>query len=173
MHTEALDYVTTALAHARESTVVRHVVDIGGRDVNGSPRGAVIQCFPQLESYVSVDKMPGPGVDVIADGRTFLPRVPPDVVLCCEVLEHCAQPEALVTHAIEMLRPGGWFIMTCAGEGRLPHSGIHGGPLVQNEHYRNITVAELEAWLAPVAAHWQVSTNDTTHDLYCTVRKGE
>jgi SAM-dependent methyltransferase len=116
-----------------------HVVDIGGRDVNGTVRAL----FPDADSYTSIDLQPGFAVDVVGDFVEWDPPHSVDTVICCEVLEHAPEWERIVRHAFDILNPGGTLILTCATDGRAPHSGIHGGSLFPGEHYYNIPAAEL------------------------------
>jgi SAM-dependent methyltransferase len=139
MHAQALMFAKRALA---DLVVTGHVVEIGSRNVNGSVR-------PLLEgvaSYTGIDVEGGPGVDVQADGATFVPLEQPDLVVCTEVLEHTDQAQAIVRNAAMMLRRGGRLLVTCATKPRAPHSAIDGGPLKSGEFYRNVTAAELVRW---------------------------
>jgi 2-polyprenyl-3-methyl-5-hydroxy-6-metoxy-1,4-benzoquinol methylase len=43
-----------------------------------------------------------------------------DVVSMCEILEHLEQPEAVVAAAMNLLRPGGCFILTCPHDDEIP-----------------------------------------------------
>lgn len=122
-------------------TVPGHVVDVGGRDVNGTVRAL----FPDAESYTSIDLQPGFAVDVVGDFVEWDPPHPVDTVICCEVLEHAPEWEAIIVHAYDILNPGGLLILTCATDGRAPHSGIHGGALFPGEHYYNIPAGLLTA----------------------------
>lgn len=142
-------------------------MEIGGRNVNGSVR----PLFPDAP-YVSVDVRPGPEVDVVADGATFVPEVPPACVVCCEVLEHTPAAEAICRHACAILAPGGHFIVTAAGEGRAPHSAIDGGPVRPDEFYRNVWVDDLRLWLQPFAAV-AITQNPAAGDIYAVAIKGE
>jgi hypothetical protein len=142
------------------------VVEIGGKDINGSVR-------PLFgEPYVAVDVRPGPGVDVVADGATYRPELSAAMVVCCEVLEHTPDGAAICANACAMLEPGGVFFLTAAGEGRAPHSAVDGGPLPEGEFYANVTRPMLEAWLAPFAAG-TIAENQTTGDIYAIAVKGD
>jgi hypothetical protein len=58
------------------------------------------------------------------------------------------------------------LILTCAGPGRPPHSGVDGGPLRPGEHYANPDPADLYACLV---AHFRAAVvvdQPTTCDLY-------
>ncbi len=140
------------------------VVELGGRDVNGSIRGLF------WSPYVSVDVEPGPGVDVVADAATYVPPTPPACVVCCEVLEHAVTAPVIVSNAGAMLQPGGLLIVTAAGAGRAPHSAVDGGPLRPGEYYRNVEANDLLCWLAGFD-QVRVTTNRPAGDIYATARK--
>ena len=94
-----------------------------------------------LETILDMGEMPLPN-------RLPLPSdPPPDCIVCCEVLEHIGDPSALLAHLWRVIQPGGCLIVTCAGPGRLPHSGIDGGPLRSGEPYENVDATILRGWL--------------------------
>jgi len=124
------------------------VLDIGGRDLNGSPR----RLFPNAAPYDVLDLYPGPNVDIVADATSW--RLPGprgaerpfyDLVVCTEVFEHLKGWPAVIRTAYEVLRPGGWLLFTCAGPGRPIHSGIEPvwGLLPDEEHYANVSPEEI------------------------------
>lgn len=118
------------------------VLDVGGRDVNGSPR----LLFPG-STYLVIDLEDGPGVDVVGDARHWRPEAPVDLVLVVEVLEHAPDPAGLLEAARACLVPGGWLIVTCATDPRASHSGHDGGPPRPGEWYRNVAPEDLKGWL--------------------------
>lgn len=136
MHPEVLNWV----GQFRTSEDLA-VLDIGGRDLNGSPRSL----FPNANPYHVLDKYPGPNVDFVNDAALWNASRAYDLVLCTEVFEHMKEwPEVLGT-AWRVLRPGGWFIFTCAGPGRPVHSGIEPVQgLIGNEWYENVSPQQIE-----------------------------
>lgn len=87
------------------------VIEVGSRDVNGSPRGA----FADALWYCGVDLEAGPGVDVTADGERLASLFAPASfahVICCETLEHCVRPWLVVEAMKAVLRPGGLLWVT-------------------------------------------------------------
>ena len=94
------------------------VLDIGGRNLNGSPR----RLFPAATRYTVLDIRPGEqvtDVDIIADAAEWNPGGQQwDVVICAETFEHTAQWPAIVRTAYKACRPGGAFIVTTAAPGR-------------------------------------------------------
>jgi SAM-dependent methyltransferase len=158
VHPEALAWVE---AHATGNPV--SVLDIGGRNINGTPR----PLFPNAAVYRVLDIADGEGVDIVADAATWNPDRKYDVVVCCEVFEHTdVWPEILETACLA-LRRGGLLILTMAGPGREPHSAVDGGPhLYDGEHYRNVEPEELcAALLAADFADVIVDEQTASHDV--------
>jgi len=155
-----MQYVTAEV----EGVTPRSVLDLGGRNVNGTPR----YLFPGVR-YVSVDIRPGDCVDVVADcadvdlGEGF------DLVISTELLEHTDRAEQIVAAARRHLNPGGVFVATMAGPGRGPH-GASGEPLPPpGEFYRNVEPAHLERWLQ-AAGFDEWTIDQSGPDLRCTAR---
>ncbi len=139
MHTEAYAWM---VAHADPGPVT--VLDIGGRDINGTPR----DLFPAATLYRTLDILPGDGVDVVADAGTWTPDREYDVVVATEVFEHAANWRDICRTAFKALRPGGKFVATMAGPGRPVHSGVDGfGTLYAGEHYDNVHPDDLRVAL--------------------------
>lgn len=137
------------------------VLDLGGRDVNGSVR----HLFPGA-SYVVVDLRAGPGVTVVADAAEWRAAVPFACVVCCEVLEHTPRAGEIVAGAYANLRVGGVLMLTMAMDPRAPHSGVDGGEVRDGEYYRNVDPETLEVWLVDAGfEEWEISTR-AGGDLY-------
>jgi len=143
MHDEAMAWVA---AHATQERVT--VLDIGGRNVNGSSR----DLFPNAK-YTALDIRPGSGVDVVADAANWAPDREYDVIVCTEVFEHTPDWLPILHTALAACRPGGRVILTMAGPGRGAHSAIDGGPIQPGEHYANIDPERLRD--AMEAVGWQ------------------
>jgi SAM-dependent methyltransferase len=139
------------------------VLDLGGRDINGSPR----HLFPAATRYTVLDIRPGDGVDIVADAATWDPGAETwDVVICAETFEHAASWRAICRTAYAACAPGGRLIVTTAAPGRAPHSAVDGAfRLLPGEHYANIRPPELgrvliEAGWADVVVDVQPSPAD-------------
>jgi hypothetical protein len=139
----------------------RRVLEIGSLDINGSIR-SVFDGIP----YVGLDIVPGPGVDIVANGATWQPEDGQlfDTVISTETLEHTPEAEAICLNACNLLSPGGVFIVTAAGEGRVPHSAIDGRGLRSHEFYRNVSFDMMTKWLTPFG-FWMINTN-IPRDIY-------
>lgn len=130
------------------------VLDIGGRDLNGTTRAL----FPNAAPYHVLDLRPGPNVDFVADASkseavsSWINNAWPngyDLVLCTETFEHTPDWAKIIETAWRVLRPGGWLIFTCAGPGRSPHSGISAKwELDPGEHYANVSASQIAKVLA-------------------------
>lgn len=164
MHLACRSYVAGALDRLPPP---RAVVELGGRNVNGGVR----DLLPEGCRYLSVDLLGGENVDVLGDAATYDPPFAPDLVLCLEILEHTSAAEAIVANAHRMLAPGGALILTCAGEGRAPHSGVDGGTVRYGEHYANIREADLWCWLTRFARA-EVQVDHAACDLRAVAWKG-
>jgi len=165
MHPEARAFVAGVAPRAG----ARWVVELGARDLNGTVR----DLFPSARGYTGVDLVAGPGVDVVADAADWRPDRAPDLVVCCEVLEHTPRPEAVVRNAAAMLAPGGRLVVTAAAPPRAAHSAVDGGPLRPGEYYRNVPDDELRAWLRGAGfACEALESHPDRGDVYALARKG-
>jgi SAM-dependent methyltransferase len=126
------------------------VLDIGGRDVNGSLRKLLFDA----NACTVLDIRPGDGVDIVADAATWDPAGQQwDLIIAAETFEHTANWRAICRTAYAACAPGGRLIVTTAAPGRPPHSAVDGEfRLLPGEHYANIRPAELERVLT--AAGW-------------------
>jgi len=96
------------------------VLEVGSRNVNGSPRPA----FSTAHEYIGVDVAPGKDVDlVVPDGKlvTLFCESSFDVVVCCEVLEHSENPLRLAADLLAVTKPGGFIVLTSPSNGFPEH----------------------------------------------------
>jgi SAM-dependent methyltransferase len=164
VHEAVIEYVEAAVR--RYGLDGGAVLDIGGRDVNGTTRGL----FPGA-TYTVVDINEAPNVDIVADAADLDLPDRYDVVVCTEVLEHAERAPEIVAAAYRHLIPHGAFVATMAGPGRRPHSA-HGDPDPRpGEFYSNVVPSELEHWLT--AAGFSTFTVDQHRlDIRCTAFRG-
>lgn len=160
MHEEVLAWVCWVGAPAGAK-----VLDVGGRDINGSAR----VLFPDAAKYVAIDLVDGPGADVVADICDWADRRRFDVVLCLEVLEHTPAWADVLAACWKRVLKGGRLIVTCATTGREPHSAIDGGPLREGEHYANLTAEDVLSALPDVV--FDVEVDPVRGDLYLAATK--
>lgn len=163
MHAEVASFVVNSLdRHPRKAFGV--VYDIGGRNVNGTPKNSLISA----NEYVVVDPLGGPGVDVVIDAADWRPGRQADVILCLEVLDHCARWQELIANMAALLKPDGVLILTCACNPRPAHSAVDGLGLREGEHYGNIDPHALALLLDSHFVQWQMHVDRWRGDIYAT-----
>jgi SAM-dependent methyltransferase len=94
------------------------VLEVGSRDVNGSPRTIISPMGPAC--YIGVDAEDGPGVDIISDAADLdsaLSHEKVDIVISTEMLEHAKDWRAVVSAMKRVLVPGGLLLVTTRGPG--------------------------------------------------------
>lgn len=151
MHDEAHAYVAQ---QAPRFGPYMNVVDLGGRNVNGSVRPLFGDCL-----YDVVDVEPGPGVNIVEDAADWRPATFYDAVVCCEVFEHTPRWPEILDTAAWVLRPGRVAIFTAAAPPRAPHSAFDGGALREGEYYGNVDPLEFHEELEKRFQCVQVTTH--------------
>jgi len=113
------------------------VLEVGSQDINGSVRKHFKDC-----DYLGIDLGEAPGVDMVVSINDFPMPNKYDVVISSEMLEHCQDWEKALLTMHQNTKPGGLFILTCAGPKRQEHGTINHTPQDSKftlEHYRNIS----------------------------------
>lgn len=149
MHAEARHFVERLLVAELPRITARRVLDVGGRDVNGSLR----DLFPRAAVFDVLDMVPGDNVTIVADAATWEPPVDPpvyDLVISTETFEHTEQWREIVGVMAKALAGGGCMIVTAACDPREPHSAVDGWDLREGEWYRNVDPDELYRVMAAV-----------------------
>jgi SAM-dependent methyltransferase len=155
MHKEAMDYMSSQVRRRHLNTPGVRVLDLGGRNVNGTPR----RLFHRAAAYIAVDLRDGPAADLYLKDRF-------DVVVSTELLEHTPKGAAIVAAAHRHLTPGGTFLATMAGPGRAPHGASGETRPPRGEYYRNVEPEALHGWLEAAGfVTWDVNQLGT--DLRC------
>lgn len=148
------------------------VLEIGSRDVNGSVRSQFSGC-----DYMGIDAEAGNGVDQICLGHEF--EAPPesfDVVCSLETFEHDPHASKTVSHMLSLLRPGGLFFMTCAGNGRKEHGTSRTGKLYgpNPDFYENVSLEMFLEWIKATSfEELFLKHNIARSDLYCFAIKAQ
>ncbi len=147
-HPEQLGFFEAVAA--ANSALVRGsaMLEVGSYDVNGTVRGI----FGGAESYIGVDLVEGPGVDVIGYGHELdHPDGSFDAAISGECFEHDPHWADTFTNMTRMTRQGGLVAFTCASRGRPEHgtrrTRADDSPGTQAEgldYYHNLTQEEFE-----------------------------
>lgn len=98
----------------------RSVVEIGAGGCRRGLRDLLAPYGPG--SYVGVDIIDGPRVDLIVDLTSKPSTIPAaDIVVCMEVLEHVKDWRRAVDALKELTKPGGWILITTRSPGYRRH----------------------------------------------------
>lgn len=136
MHAEAW----TFLVNKSLEIAPLSIIDIGGRNINGTPR----DLWPNSK-YVALDYIGGDGVDIVADATNWEPTDKWDMGICTEVFEHVTPEDyrkVLITLGKAVI-PGGALLITCATDPREPHAAIGTPGMPTDEFYGNVDVEDL------------------------------
>jgi SAM-dependent methyltransferase len=144
------------------------VLEVGSLNINGSVR----QFFLEPTFYVGCDLGPGPGVDIVCSGhqlpfqnQTF------DVAISCECFEHDKNWYLTFKRMIELVKPLGLVIFTCATTGRAEHGTTTNKPFdapYTNDYYKNLTKTDFSDGF-DLEKHFfrhQFSVHESSADLY-------
>ena len=173
MHPTAEQGFARMLRAAQPLPIRNGVLDVGGADINGTIHNWVRQWYGgQIDV---MDIAPGPGVTIVADATkasAWTEMRDYDLVISTETLEHVKYWPTIVHGAYTVLRPGGWFIGTCASTGRRAHGARGEYDPPEGEWYANIEPSELTDALlcyfdGEVAVEYSRRPEfPTTNDLY-------
>lgn len=92
------------------------VIEIGSYNVNGSVRDVI-------DVAVGVDMREGPGVDLVCPVESLdLPPESFDACVSTDTLEHVKDWRGFVRKTWELVKPGGWLVMTMAHQRKGRHA---------------------------------------------------
>lgn len=117
------------------------VLDIGSLDINGNNR----YLFHNY-TYIGVDIGSGQNVDVVSRGHQYKDDKPFDIVISSECFEHDEFWNLTIQNAIDLTKPGGLILFSCATTGRPEHGTRRTSPQdspftssLDNDYYMNLT----------------------------------
>lgn len=171
-HHQQQQYIITIKQRYPDFFRNRRVLDIGSLDINGSNRGYFENCI-----YTGLDIAPGKNVDVVCKAHEYVTAEKYDTVISTECLEHDKFYALTLNNCMQVLKPGGLFLFTCATTGRPEHgtrrSDIMSSPLTCQiedwaDYYKNLTEEDIRNVLAvdQLFTNYEFSIGHETHDLY-------
>lgn len=176
MHTEArsfLDYCRSEFSAWYTSG--GSVLDVGSGDINGNNR----YYFDTTVQYTGCDVVPGNNVDIVSPCH-LLPCAPEsfNMIISSECFEHDMHYAKSMAKIVELLRPGGLFVFTCASTGRAEHGTRRTDSWASfstqlndpewNDYYKNLTAEDVQLAIpvAEVFGYHRFYYNAASKDLY-------
>lgn len=151
------------------------ILEIGSYDVNGSTR----QSFSFAKSFLGIDLVKGPGVDIVMNGdqidklnKKF------DIVLSCECFEHAVNWKKIFLKMIDVSKKDSFVVISVASTGRIEHGTTRSGnwqsPGTKDEYYKNLTKKEflLNFKIDEIFSNYFFYYNVNSFDLYFVGMKG-
>ena len=175
-HAQHLQFVQMAAKHLADDFSKIRILEIGSYNVNGSIR----PFFPR-STYLGVDIIAGPDVDVVCPGEEVADLDETyDLTVSCECFEHNPKWCETFLNMHRMTKAGGIVLFTCATTGRLEHgtkrtlpTSSPGNQEVGWNYYRNLTARDFRSRLqfGDLFNEYAFVTNTASQDLYFIGRK--
>ena len=119
-HAEQVEFCSFVSEKYPEHFINKDVLDVGSYDVNGNNRYLFTNCL-----YLGVDVAAGKNVDIVQVFHTFNPKKQFDTIISTEMLEHDKYWELSLRHMVELLKPKGFLLFSCAYPGRAEHGTLN------------------------------------------------
>lgn len=120
------------------------VLEVGSCDVNGSVRSIMKD---HCKEYIGLDLTKGESVDVVDDAENIPEHWSDetfDCVICLETLEHVKNPIKIVQNMRNVLKKGGWLVITTPGIGHPEHSWPSDYYRFWENTYKDVFLVEYE-----------------------------
>lgn len=175
MHESVREYVAQQrTTRVKIGKPLAHIVEFGSQDLNGGVRDLFDS--PLTRSYVGIDIVAGPGVDVVYDGYSIHPSLweTADMAICTNVFEHVEDPVPILQCMYKALKPDGVAVIQAAGPNFTPHSGRSASLILEpGEFYRNVGQWHLEKWLedSGFTQHLVWLRKEWPFDIYAVAEK--
>jgi len=180
-HPEQREFIRVAIATISSRTNLSRVIEIGSYDVNGEIRSIFRDIA--LTEYVGVDLTEGPGVDLVCLGHELqLDADTFDLAISVECFEHDQFWQLTFAKMVELVKPGGWVVFSCASTGRPEHGTSRSDPKLSPgtssrgfEYYKNLSEQDFVAncHVAESFSGFQFIANTRVFDLYFIGQKGD
>lgn len=167
-HKQQRDFIQKTKDHFPEFFDNARVIEIGSLNINGTVR----DFFRDNQSYVGIDLMEGPDVDVVCEGSKYEGQAgASDIVISTECFEHDKTWKDTFRNMHRMTMPGGMVLFTCASTGRHEHGTTRTIPAdspATTDYYENRTKEDfLEAFpIDKMFLKYLFEYNPVTCDLY-------
>ena len=170
-HKEQRDYLDKIKNLYPEQFNSKKVLDIGSLDINGTAKTWFDNC-----EYIGIDVGPGKGVDIVCEGQNLdHPDNHYDVVVTFECFEHNPYWYETFLNMYRMLKPNGFFILSCATTGRHEHGTQKRSPTKSPltikkgwNYYKNLTELDFREKMDIdiMFNNYKFEVNSKAHDIY-------
>ena len=173
MHPEATDFTLDIKSKFPKFFQGKRVLDVGSGDINGNNRYLFEDC-----EYHGNDVAAAPNVTIVSKTSQlqFAPETF-DTIISTECFEHDPEYRESFRKIVELLKPGGMFLFTCASTGRPEHGTRRTSPdhsygtiekiEVWQDYYKNLTFEDVcESIDINVFDTFEHIYNPITCDLY-------
>mgnify|MGYP003117678522 CR=1 FL=1 len=124
MHEAQKIFTTQVKKIFPESFKNKKVLDVGSYDINGNNQYLFEKC-----DYIGIDIKEGSNVNHVVKGHEYEGDDESfDTIISTECFEHDMYYEKTLKNIVRMLKPGGLFVFSCAGPGRLEHGTLRTTP---------------------------------------------
>lgn len=167
-HFEQVQFFKSVYNKHIDSFDNKKILEIGSLIINGSLR----DIFTNSKEYVGVDLGAGSGVDVISRGHEIdFPDNYFDASLSAECFEHDEFWNLSFQKMIDVTKPKGMIVFSCATTGR-PEHGTHGtdagsSPFTPS-YYKNLTEIDFKELFdfSSIFSEYEFIGERSHHDLY-------
>ena len=162
MHKQVMQFLSSVKEQYPALFRATSVLECGSLNINGTPR----IFFAEPTEYIGLDWRPGPGVDVVSLAHEYRghPDGHFDVAISTEMLEHDPHWNHSVWRMMQLIKPGGALIVTCAGE-RRPEHELYTSP--EHGYYCGISASELYDLIDGQFDHIRVESREyVSNDTY-------
>jgi hypothetical protein len=170
-HFEQIEFCKRIRLMFQERFVESSVLDCGSLDINGSNRYLFENC-----TYIGIDISSGKNVDNVCLIHKYKSDIKFDVIISTETLEHDMYYKLSLSNIIQLLKPNGLIIITCATTGRIEHGtkSLHPGTSPTSQipgweyYYHNLTIDDIRRVidLDSVFERYGFEINNSSKDLY-------
>jgi len=170
-HKEQQDFCTSVLTLYPDHFKNKTVLDVGSLDINGNNRSYFTDCH-----YLGIDLGSGENVDVVTKTHMFNPEIQYDTIISTECFEHDKHYVESLQNIVNMLKPGGLFLFTCATEGREEHGTSKSGTpdlspytnYIWPNYYKNLNIENIRGAVDVdnIFSEYQFKVNMESNDLY-------
>lgn len=170
MHSEAKHFLTWVKTLLPEYFEHKSVLDVGSADINGTTRDLFDSCV-----IVGNDILPHNNVDIVCKTKDLsYPDEVFDTIISSECFEHDETYEESLQKIVQLLKPDGLFLFTCASVGRKEHGTARTSPAdsltarTGSNYYKNLTAEDIKQAIPipNIFSYYQFFYNMKTADLY-------